>query len=237
MKKKILAFALVVAMLAIAVVGGTLAYFTDEDEATNVFTVGNVDITLYESKLHRLGYYSDGATNGQEQSDDAIIADAAEYQDWLEDQELMPGIEINKMPYVKNTGKSDAYVRIRVMIPSALDLDCLNSSAFCSTALEEEFTFTGNWATPVTATVNGVQFDVYEFVRNEALEGGEMTYWNVWNTIRMDNDTTMDDYNAYLAAGAITADGQFNVIVQADAIQAASFDNATEAFAAFDAQQ
>ena len=37
---------LVVALAATAVIGGTLAYFTDTEEKTNTFTVGNVDITL-----------------------------------------------------------------------------------------------------------------------------------------------------------------------------------------------
>ena len=48
MKKKILSLTLVVCLLAIAVVGGTLAYFTDTDNETNTFTLGNVDIDLVE---------------------------------------------------------------------------------------------------------------------------------------------------------------------------------------------
>ena len=50
MKKKLLALVLVVALAATAVIGGTLAYFTDKEVATNTFTVGNVDITLTEDK-------------------------------------------------------------------------------------------------------------------------------------------------------------------------------------------
>ena len=50
MKKRIIAISLVVAMLAIAVIGGSLAYFTDTDAATNTFTVGNVDIKLIEQQ-------------------------------------------------------------------------------------------------------------------------------------------------------------------------------------------
>ena len=49
MKKKLLALVLVVALAATAVIGGTLAYFTDTDAKVNVFTVGNVDITLNET--------------------------------------------------------------------------------------------------------------------------------------------------------------------------------------------
>jgi len=47
-KRKILSTALVLCMVAILAVGGTLAYFTDTDEATNTFTIGKVDITLVE---------------------------------------------------------------------------------------------------------------------------------------------------------------------------------------------
>ena len=49
MKKKLTAVALVVCMLAIMLVGASLAYFTDTDEATNTFTVGKIDITLKET--------------------------------------------------------------------------------------------------------------------------------------------------------------------------------------------
>lgn len=49
MKKKIIALCLVIALAATAVIGGTLAYFTDTDNATNTFTVGKIDITLQEN--------------------------------------------------------------------------------------------------------------------------------------------------------------------------------------------
>ena len=50
MKKKITAIFLCVALVAIAVVGASLAYFTDTKSATNTFTVGNVKIDLIESR-------------------------------------------------------------------------------------------------------------------------------------------------------------------------------------------
>lgn len=55
MKKKILALTLCVVMAAIAIVGGTLAYFTDTDKATNTFTAGNIDIDLTEPKWDAIG--------------------------------------------------------------------------------------------------------------------------------------------------------------------------------------
>lgn len=48
-KKKLLTLAMVISMVAILVVGGTIAYFTDTDTETNVFTTGNVDIDLIET--------------------------------------------------------------------------------------------------------------------------------------------------------------------------------------------
>ena len=50
MKKKILALSVCVVMLAVAIVGGTLAYFTDTDAEVNTFTVGGVKIDLIEQQ-------------------------------------------------------------------------------------------------------------------------------------------------------------------------------------------
>ena len=50
MKKKLTAIFLCVALVAVAVIGGTLAYFTDTDKETNTFAVGNVKIDLIEQQ-------------------------------------------------------------------------------------------------------------------------------------------------------------------------------------------
>lgn len=47
-KRKIMLLALSLCMVGILAVGGTLAYFTSEDNADNVFTIGYVDIDLEE---------------------------------------------------------------------------------------------------------------------------------------------------------------------------------------------
>ena len=88
MKRKILALVLCVAMLAIAVVGGTLAYFTDTDAKTNTFTVGNVDITLTEPKWDATGE--------------------------AEAEDVYPGEPLAKDPTVTNNGANPCFVRIKV---------------------------------------------------------------------------------------------------------------------------
>lgn len=91
MKKKLLIGLSVLAASAV-LVGGTYAYLTDAEEDTNVFTIGNVDIDL----LSAVG-------------DETI--------------KLMPNnTEKTKVDYqIQNIGDEDAYVWLRVKVPSALE--------------------------------------------------------------------------------------------------------------------
>ena len=275
MKKKITAIFLCVALLAIAIVGASLAYFTDTDSATNTFTVGNVKIDLIESKLHRQGsgssgdttiptpsqtasgmkYVSNGATIF---TDDEIKADAANYSAYITERgkNMVPGKNIAKSPYVINTGANDAFIRIRVMIPSDANRDYWQArsggvieSQFCTTAITSgEFMHNDRRNDyPIIDSSgrgyvdeNGVKYDVYTFIRTEPLKPGEMTEWNVWNYVGIADEATSANVQKAIDKGAIlvSEDGAMtvNVLVQADAIQAEGFADAKAAFAAFDAQ-
>ena len=276
MKRKLIAICLCVALAAVAVVGASLAYFTDTKSATNTFTVGNVEIKLIESKLHRQGSGGTGDTtipaptqtaSGMKYvedgvkafTDDEIKEDAKTYMnDYLavKGQNMVPGKKIAKSPYVINTGANDAYIRIRVMIPSDANRDYWQArsggvieSQFCTTAITSG-EFMHNDKTTYNPFIdasgrgyvdeNGVKYDVYTFIRNEPLKPGEMTEWNVWNYIGIADEATSANIQKAVDKGAIlkSEDGTMtvNVLVQADAIQAEGFANATEAFAAFDAQ-
>lgn len=256
MKRKIVTICLAAVLVIMAVAGASLAYLTDTTEtAKNTFTVGNVKIELLESSLHRenAGIANDATSNSELWSDVAkegtgntskykagdtfytdaqIEADAAKYE--CDKVKLLPGQSYHKMPYVKNTGSEAAYIRIRVMIPADLDTAILNSSMYTTTALNnKEFTMAYDDSGSVER--DGIKYNVYTFTRIDALEKGEMTYWNVWGTIHMDIDVTNEELNALFGEGKPYADGIFPVLVEADAIQAASFADATAAFAAFDA--
>ena len=277
MKKKITALCLCVALLAVAVVGASLAYFTDTANATNTFTVGNVKIDLIESKFHREGNDNSGdtsipdptqtasgmkyVTDGHKAFTDAEIkADAETYMaDYLavKGENMVPGRGVAKCPYVVNTGANDAYIRIRVMIPSAANNDFVAvkdggviTNQWCSSCIGTgEFIDGkgGGWDNApaidkASVTKDGVTYDVYTFTRNEPLKAGAMTEWNVWNFIGIDKTATSADIQKAIDAGAITVVGTdgaqvmaLNVLVEADAIQADGFANATAAWAAFDA--
>ena len=255
MKKKLIAIFLCVALVAIAVVGASLAYFTDTKSVTNTFTVGNVKIDLLESSLHRENAgVANGATSTSElwsdvakegsgntskykagdtfYTDAQIEANAAEYK--CENVQLIPGRSYHKMPYVKNTGKNDAYIRIRVMIPADLDTTVLNSSMYTSSAMDKK-EFTMAYDHSGTVERDNVKYNVYTFTRIDPLAPGEMTYWNVWGTIHMDSTVTSAQCEELFGVNGPYPNGVFPVLVEADAIQAEGFADATAAWTAYDA--
>ena len=272
MKKKLLVLGLCVALAAIAIAGASLAYFTDTKSATNTFTVGNVKIDLIESTYHRTGSDNAGDTSipdpttqaaGMEFvtdgwtvfTDDEIKADAANYSTYIgkRGKNMVPGRNVVKCPYVINTGANDAYIRIRVMIPSAANNDFVNvkdggviTNMWCGTALkgadgkQPEFQHGDRgvaWPDVKQGVEkDGVTYDVYTFTRTEPLKAGAMTEWNVWNYIGINQKATSADIQKAVAAGAIMATDNtmtLNVLVEADAIQAEGFADAAAAWAAF----
>ena len=88
MKKKVVSLCLVALLAMGTLIGGTMAYFTDSDDATNTFTVGNVSIDLTEPEWDKSG------------SQDA--------------PEVYPGEALAKDPTVTNDGANPCFVRIEV---------------------------------------------------------------------------------------------------------------------------
>ena len=237
MKKRIVTIALVVALLATCF-AGTYAYLTDNASKTNTFTVGSVDIELLESQLHR---QNDQAT------DEQIIADAANYQNYLATagQNMVPGRWVKKAPYVQNTGKNPAYVRIRVIF----------------TKKTVESLYFMEYTTALNDKEKGIVRTINLLDANREVLGTVNEYAEI-NTSGIDNWAYLEyvyNYIAPLAPNAVTyyapfwqialkydlnnseltamADADKTIEVYADAIQSEGFDNYTEAFAAFNAQQ
>lgn len=85
MKKKIVLGLTAVALATLMIVGGTLAWFTDKAEATNVISFGKVDVTLAEPNYH--------------EKTDAV--------------NVVPGDVITKDPTITNEGEA-VYIRVKV---------------------------------------------------------------------------------------------------------------------------
>lgn len=116
MKKKITAVALVVALLAVGIIGGTLAYFTDTGKVTNTFTSGNVAIELSEAQVKK------DATTGNlvEDTDADRIVDTAA-NGAVQSYKLFPGMTVCKDPTITvGADSEDAYVAFKCTIKGDL---------------------------------------------------------------------------------------------------------------------
>lgn len=96
MKRKNLAVSIFsLSLLAILAIGATLAYFTDRDEATNIFTVGKVAMDLKEQKEGDTAWTDDG----------------------LRYERVVPGESLSKKAHVFIADDSEAcYVRVVVQV-------------------------------------------------------------------------------------------------------------------------
>ena len=87
MKKRMLTAALALCCLAVLATG-TLAYFTAEETAKNVITMGSLKMELVE--LDEKG------------------------EPWEDVENIVPGMEVTKEAFVKNTGTVDFYTRVKI---------------------------------------------------------------------------------------------------------------------------
>lgn len=135
-KKKTIIILSSVALAVLVVIGcGVLAYFTHKDEVINTITVGKVSIALHEDNYP-------GNANSDVNN-------------------LLPNVEIEKNPNVENTGKTSAYVFLKVSVPveeitevafdgsitsnkKAQEIFYLKTNAASQTALSNSF-YTDNW--------------------------------------------------------------------------------------------
>ena len=238
MKKKILAIGLVVAMAATAVVGGTLAYFTDTDQKTNTFTAGGVKIDLIEQQVN------DGGTALEDFKQNQVLMPIVGSAQGDKDSFGQPVAEnyIDKIVTIKNTGNSDAYVRAYFAIPTALDdgyetfnagLNVLHfnfGTANGATTQGNQWNRnndSGTWKYYET-TIDGVKYNVYYADYYTTLAAGATTEQFI-SGVYLDKNVDMKD-GKYVDKRNKSADlsileGTVNCPVMAVAVQAAGFDS------------
>ena len=243
MKKKILAFAMVFALAAVAVVGGSLAYFTDEDETENTFAVGNVNISMIEQQRNEqnpdmLSPYVDGSTlipvvENEKESPVITNGDNDETNDVALPSEANYANYIDKIVRVSNTGKSQAYVRAFIAIPSSIDAIALDGGLHLSLGESESWE---ELKSEGTATINGIEYNVYSRINSEVVESWTTTS-PAYCGIYLDKDVDADENGNLIINGnavgrsTYTVEGKVVIPVFAQAIQVAGFDTADEAFA------
>ena len=232
MRKKIVSIALVACLALMAIAGASLAYFTDTDDATNVFTSGKVDITLNEVFDEEKAQLIPGV-DIQKDVTISLSEDSVESYVWytyaipavLDDAN---GQAFNNIIHVNHAGRNW--------------LGYQNNQKYWAdgqtSATPEDQCWIIDNVVIEQKEIDGVLYNVYVVLYNGTLEAGEET------TIGMTKvycDTKVDFDNE---TGKYTINGQdigFNlnnvkIIVTAYGIQAATFDTVEEAYAAYTAQ-
>jgi predicted ribosomally synthesized peptide with SipW-like signal peptide len=214
--KKTLMIVLCAVVLVVATVAGTLAYLTDRETVTNTFTVGDVQITLDEAKVN-----PDGTKVIPEQR-----VKSNSYH-------LIPGKTYVKDPTMTVEATSEeSYVRMRVSVNKLSQLDAI----FAPNGADLKSIFVGYDET------------VWEYV-GETEENNTITYeFRYFETVKKaDADQILPalftDINLpgfvtgdQLATLYVSETDKLTITVVGDAIQAETFANANEAWAAFEAQ-
>ena len=212
-KKSILMAAIAVMLVAVLVVGGTLAYFTDTKSATTTFTVGDVKIKLDESNVN---------------DPDGDRVTSNEYTG------MLPGIQYKKDPVVTNTGNNDAYVRAVVTIENGMNwMGLYNENVWTAPQAEafkklicnkmgegwslEDYNYVTNAERGSTDFVAVLKYD-------GVLAAGKATT-AMFENIMLPTNATASDITTRVAQN-----GVFHIDVVAQAIQADA------AFTAFDAK-
>ena len=253
MKKKIVALCLCVALAVVAIGGATLAYFTDTDEETNTFTAGGVKIDLIEQER--------GENGLQNFTQDKVLLPIVGSAQGEKDKYGQPVAAnyVDKMITIKNTSKSDAWVRAYFAIPSALDDGFEESFNASMNILHFNFgnkvnedgtlvtTYNNEWLWGSVAkpehsgwnyfetTIDGVAYNVYFADYYQPLAANATTEQFV-SGVYLDSHVDMAD-GKYIDTRFPNADlsileGTISCPVKAVAVQAAGFDSAADAITA-----
>ena len=231
MKKKIFAFTLVIAMLAICF-GATLAYFTDTKEATNTFTIGTVKIEQHEYERDENG---DLVAFTQNKPVVPAVYEGSSIPYASADKWIVPNDEawlicednvgvIDKFVTVENTGTTAAYVRTIVAFevgPNKVNDPYMHFVCNGNKATSE---WTYEWleenGEQVVVEIDGTYYSLCIFTRTEPLAAGETSEPTV-KQIYLDKTATQEIAANYGAT--------FDMLVATQAIQADGFNDAKTA--------
>lgn len=213
-KSKALILTLCAVLLVAASMLGTMAYLTDNKTVTNTFTVGQVKIKLDEAKANPDGSLVENADRVTENS-----------------YKLIPGHTYNKDPMVTVlNGSEPSYVKMTVTFSNAKELDDI---------------FAPTGGANLTSIFNGYDNNSWIYKGNTKDETKNTRTYEFWykETVGApDGNVALDAlFDSITVPGTITNEQLatiegMTITVNAYAIQADGFANATEAFAAFKAE-
>lgn len=240
MRKKLTAICICVALVAIAAVNLSLAYFTDTDSADNVFTTKNVKIELIEKQRN------DDRSDLEDFENGKSVLPAPETDKETEtvaDVEGLPTVEnyVDKIMTINNLSM-DAYVRLYIAVPVALDDKGDAGQGVLHFTQSAASSAEGQWLTETlvkqNVLVNGVACNIYYRTYSSILTKDEETATPAYVGFYMDKDVDFDGVNYTIKGDVINYDfsNGITIPVFAVGVQAAGFDSADTAIdAAFGA--
>lgn len=237
MKKRIVTIALVIALLATCF-AGTYAYLTDTDAATNVMVLGNVAIEQNEYERDADGKL---VTFNQDKPLYPAVNPSMEWADEAVDFTQIDGaahgsqkpfVEPNaqdKFVFVKNTGKSDAFVRTLVAFEAGSKTMAEHDKLIGISYHDATWTV----GKQVYTTIDGKNYVVFELVYTGRADDDDKD-----GILPKGETTTASLCQVYLASTATNEDvtaldgnanGMYDIIVLSQAVQAEGFTNAQTA--------
>lgn len=245
MKKKALMGASYVLVAAMAI-GGTVAYLTDRDNATNIFTLGNVDIELSED-------FEQGAEliPGVKVDKKPTITNVGKSDAYVWMTIAVPtGLDtIN-----------DASANVLHWNPLGATWDYYSNQTYLDKAIENNYLPEGTTMDDIkgktwnitdsiapcavdayTQDINGEEYTVYTMLYNDVLSSGEKTLpslVSVYLDTAVDIAPNGDMYKVVKGEATslnwnIESDGAPMIFVNAYGIQAEGFENVEDAYKAF----
>lgn len=217
MKKRVFSVALVLCL--IATVGfGTLAYFKASKNVTNYFQVAGYDPTKPDEPIDPEKLFSITLEETDITKDDGSTTDTGNTY-----TNILPGDTLTKDPTITNTGKYDAWVRVKVEVT--------DYTAWATACVKHEITdlaaiFNNHdaslWSRGEADESYNQSTDTYTYVyyyNNEVAPEGEVT---LFESVTIPAAFDIDDMSSLSA---------FQIKITGEAIQAANTgDNAKDAF-------
>ena len=225
-KKKVLALSLTLCMLAILSFS-TLAWFNASNSVTNKFyVISSEDAPEDADDLFSIDVWEHNDKNG-----DGIIDPVEKMDNGQEFNNILPGVAIDKVPYVENTGSYyDQWVRLTIAFPNKAVWDVLKGEKaepiellnFETSADRTKWSFD-----KVEATEDGY---VYTYYLDAPLEPGQKV--GTFTTVTFDSSLTQHDL-VRIQNGSAQLPIEINVM--AEAVQLELGSSAKAAFAAIEA--
>lgn len=221
-KRKIVLLAVALCMVAILGMGSTLAYLTDYETATNVFTVGNVDIVLNE-------VFEENAKliPGIDVNKDVTVTNVGSEAAFVRVHIALPKLLDNGYDTFASYANT---LHWNFSKASVADGKWNWHSTNKNGSSESMPGWPGNggawnW---YSATVDGIEYTVYVATFETALNPGQET--DVEAITKVYLDASLDNVHI---ENIIAELGEIKILVAAEAVQAAGFNG--DAYAAFDA--